>query len=169
MNFRFSRSTQHAERKTERKMAKLNLLSIAIVARDMIDKGWVKGTWHRRGWRDGEAVDFVCTEGAIQQSMRLQIASELNLEPSLCTQLNSLDASQRETVIRRMSTALSKKREKHVFGYMQQMLGVDSIPEWNDSTKRTKKEVLRLFDQLIDEIEQLPVERQQIEFALTTD
>jgi hypothetical protein len=147
-------------------MAKINLLGVAVVARDMIDKGWMKGSWHKKGWRDGEAVDFVCTEGAIQQSLRLAIAQTINEEPTLCTQLNALDAAKRKQVVETMATNLSRGRDRAVFGYLEKMLGVVSIPGWNDSRERTKEEVLRLFDQLISDIEQLSPEAQDFELAL---
>jgi hypothetical protein len=149
----------------EQNVAKLNLLSVAVIARDMIDRGWTQGTWHRKGYRDGEAVDFVCTEGAVQQSMRLAIANELNMEPLVCQQLNGLSAQERKQMIETMALNLSQPREKKVFQYMCKMLGVGSIPGWNDNRNRTKEEVLRLFDNLINELSERPVDQQTFEYA----
>lgn len=149
-------------------MAKLNLLSVAMIARDMIDRGWTQGTWHRKGWRDGESIDFVCTEGAIQQSMRLAIANELNMEPLICEQLNNLTPHERRSMVETMALNLSQPREKKVFQYMCKMLGVHSIPGWNDSRERTKEEVLRLFDNLISELSDRPTDQQTFEYALAS-
>jgi hypothetical protein len=147
-------------------MAKLDILSITYVARDLLAKGHAKGFWEKNDVdNSGNSIVFVCTEGAFNRAVRLAVADEISATPTICSELNALPEREKVRIVERMSHAIGDPRAKAIHKFLANKLGVASIPAWNDSASRTKEEVLALVDAFITDLEGLRPEDRSVEEA----